>query len=100
MNLDLFLSSINSRSERSAAPAKNTQTCEPRVFWFLHVHSGGALRMTVRTLAAKMWNMPGLCGEIEGRLGKKRDTPLISLGILGGTSQMVIEYHTSKQSTV
>jgi hypothetical protein len=28
--------------------------------------------MTVRTLAAKMWNMPGLCGEIEGRLGKKR----------------------------
>jgi hypothetical protein len=57
--------------------------------------------MTVRTLAVKMWNMPGLCGDIQG-LGKKRllgDT-LISLGILGGTSQMVIEYHTSKQSTV
>ena len=59
--------------------------------------------MTVRTLAVKMWNMPGLCGEDKASVGKSAFcwvTTLISLGILGGTSQMVIEYHTSKQSTV
>jgi hypothetical protein len=34
--------------ERSAPAKEHTQNgCEPRVFWFLHVHSGGALRMTV-----------------------------------------------------
>lgn len=31
----------------------HTDAGEPRVFWFLHVHSGGALRMTVRTLAVE-----------------------------------------------